>query len=87
MKAITKTTELYSNKPINIVHMPGTVIQIMFWASYSPPCHMHMTNNEVIMIKNRATWGKSVRIIGLSIDKTSNEARKHMLSKRWQANE
>lgn len=87
MKAILQTTELYSNRPMNIVHIPGTVILIMFWASYSPPCHMPMTNNEVIMTRNKAIWGKKVRIIGLSIDKTKEEARKHMLSKRWRANE
>ena len=38
-------------------------------------------------LSNKYAWGKQVRIIGLSIDKTVQDARKYVLAKRWRANE
>ena len=70
MQPILKCSEALSNKTMNVVHMPGTVLLLMFWASWSPPCHMPMTNNQVMMIKNRKKWGKKVRIVALSMDKS-----------------
>jgi len=51
-----------------IQHGEGEVLLIDFWATWCPPCQRPMAHNQEMLEKHGKEWGKSVRIIGVSID-------------------
>lgn len=56
---------------------------IDFWATWCPPCQKPMQHNQDMLVKNEATWGDKVKIIGLSIDKDAATVKNHITNKGW----
>ena len=68
---------------MDLVHQPGEVWLVDFWATWCPPCQAPMAHNVSMLTQNADAWGGKVRIIGLSIDKSSEIVAKHVEAKVW----
>ena len=67
----------------NVKHNAGEVILIDFWATWCPPCQRPMAHNQEMLVKNAASWGTKVRIIGISLDDSTETVDAHVKSKGW----
>jgi len=68
-----------------IKHEEGEVLLVDFWATWCPPCQRPMAHNQEMLDKHGKDWGKTVRIIGLSIDSDCKKVVDHVKAKGWTA--
>ncbi len=80
---ITKVKKCDDETVTAITHKEGDVILLDFWATWCPPCQAPMAHNVAMLEKRGEEWGSTVRIVGLSIDQTSDIVVKHVEAKKW----
>jgi len=82
-KTIEGVADINTLDEVTIVHKPGQVFLIDFWATWCPPCQQPMAHNQEMLEHHGARWGDKVRIIGISIDQTAEAVVKHVKAKGW----
>ena len=84
---IADVVDINNNNKVNLEHKQGEVWLVDFWATWCPPCQAPMAHNQEMLTKNEAAWseeGKKVRIIGVSIDQSSEAVVNHVKAKGWE---
>jgi len=83
-QTIEKVTSINSDDAVSLVHTPGEVWLLDFWATWCPPCQAPMAHNQLMLEKKGEEWkAKKIRIIGLSIDNTRDAVVNHVNAKNW----
>jgi len=80
---IDGVNEVFTKKITDIKHKQGQVLLVDFWATWCPPCQAPMAHNQEMLEHNGDKWGDKVRIVGVSIDQTSDAVVTHVNSKGW----
>lgn len=57
---------------------------IDFWATWCPPCQAPMAHNQEMLVHHGDRWGDKVRIVGISIDQSTEAVVKHVKAKGWE---
>ena len=60
----------------------GTVMLIDFWATWCPPCQAPMAHNQK-MLEDHPEWEGKVRIIGVSLDQSTDAVKARVDDKGW----
>lgn len=81
---IKEALNIWNDEPVTIEHKPGQVILIDFWATWCPPCQAPMAHNQKMLENHGKVWGDKVRIVGVSIDNSTDVVRKHVKAKKWE---
>lgn len=83
-ETIEKVTSIKSDDAVSLVHTPGEVWLLDFWATWCPPCQAPMAHNQSMLEKKGEDWkNKKIRIIGLSIDQGRQAVESHVEAKKW----
>lgn len=75
--------ELFGGESVRLSDYRGQVIFVDFWASWCHACQGPMAENNAIMARRAKDWEGRAAIIGVSVNDSAEEVRRHIKSRGW----